>query len=569
MNSLVIKFFILSLISYTINAQTRAPIAEYIEYDTATPIYVKLETGQILKGNRNIVTFYYPNGDEEERIIYEFLSLPFAEPPVGRLRFMRPVRLSSLFKTNIYNATYARPNCMQKGLAEKEMSEDCLYFNIWVPVTKDQDDLLYKSNSKIYSNNLANLKYINNGFLFNKLRPVPTDDDRKTTMFWIHGGSNLYGSSNDDIYDGNILASSENVIVASTNYRLAIFGFLFLNNTQAPGYSATYDQLLAIQWYKEKYLNFFGGLYKNLCLFGESAGADAISNLIHLDKNNLFNRVIPQSGAGLYDGPPNVKGEYSNSIRYVKKTGCLPSSFSSNQPIPQDAINCLLNLDRKVLTRIEDGPDWFPFVPVDKNRILNIDVLVGSTQNEATMFIDETFSGEYFGANEDVLNNKPGDTTKYDNSFSLKVISEYLSEESQKYSDCVHNLYTNVNSVFLNDNYTGYNNYNLNTPSNLRMNSRNLAWQKIIKILSDQEYDCSAIDFRNRLRTSGKKFMYHLNKRPSYSDNPEWYGVAHADDLYFVFGISFQYGSDIDRNDKIVSALMMNYWANFAKHGIL
>ena len=65
------------------------------------------------------------------------------------------------------------------------------------------------------------------------------------------------------------------------------------------------------------------------------------------------------------------------------------------------------------------------------------------------------------------------------------------------------------------------------------------------------------------------KYMYHLNKRPSYSDNPEWYGVDNADDLYLVFGISFQYGSDIDRNDKIVSALMMNYWANFAKHGIL
>jgi carboxylesterase type B len=569
MNSRILNVLTFLTLFYFVKAQTRPPIAYHIDVETKTPIFVKLETGQILIGNRKIATFYYPNEDEEERIIYEFLSLPFAEPPVGQLRFSKPVRLTNLFKTNVYNATFARPNCMQKGLAQSKMSEDCLYFNIWVPVTKDQDDLLYKSNSKLHSNNLANLKYISNGFLFDKLKPVPSDNDRKTTMFWIHGGSNLYGSSNDDIYDGNILASSENVIVASTNYRLAIFGFLFLNNTQAPGYAATFDQLLAIQWYKEKYLNFFGGLSKNLCLFGESAGANAISNLIHLDKNNLFNRVIPQSGAGLYDQPPDIRYEYANSLKYVKKSGCLPSDFSTKKPVPQEAINCLLNLDRKVLVNLENGPDWFPFVPVDKNRILNIDILVGSTQNEATMFIAEALVGEYFDKNEEVLNNKPGDTTKYDNSFSLEVIREYLSDESQIYADCVHNLYTNVNSVFLNDNYTGYNNYNLNTPTNLKMNSRNMAWQKIIKILSDQEYDCSAIDFRNRLNTSGKKFMYHLNKRPSYSDNPKWWGVAHADDLYPVFGVSFQYGSDIDRNDKILSALMMNYWANFAKNGKL
>jgi hypothetical protein len=59
------------------------------------------------------------------------------------------------------------------GSKQCEMSEDCLYFNIWVPVTKDQDDLIYESNSKLYSNNLDALKYINNDFLFEKLIQGP------------------------------------------------------------------------------------------------------------------------------------------------------------------------------------------------------------------------------------------------------------------------------------------------------------------------------------------------------------------------------------------------------------
>jgi len=343
MNKILLKKFLVLIISCFVQAQVRVPVPELVyEDDAVKPVYLKLETGQVLIGNRKIINFEFENGNTDERIIYEFLGLPFAEPPVGQLRFKLPVRLSALFKTNIYNATYNRPDCMQK--ASSKMNEDCLYINVWVPVTFDQDELLYKNQSKLYSNNLANLKYINNGFLFSKSKPVPTDVDRKTTMFWIHGGSNLEGSANDDIYDGTVLASSENVIVVGTNYRLALFGFLYLNNSNIPGNMAVNDQLLAVQWYKEKYLNFFGGLSKSICLFGESAGANAISNLIHLDKTNAFNRVIPQSGAGLYDEPVPYSDLYANSIKYVKKLGCLPSSFSPSQQITQTAIDCLLKL---------------------------------------------------------------------------------------------------------------------------------------------------------------------------------------------------------------------------------
>ena len=72
----------------------------------------------------------------EIKSVREFLGIPFAKPPVGDLRFSPSVPMSGL--TSLYNATYHRPHCMQREDANKllkyfEVSEDCLYLNIFVP----------------------------------------------------------------------------------------------------------------------------------------------------------------------------------------------------------------------------------------------------------------------------------------------------------------------------------------------------------------------------------------------------------------------------------------------------
>lgn len=76
----------------------------------------------------------------------------------------------------------ARSPCLQVGKG----SEDCLYFNMWIPVAAAEDKLMYTQNSVKFANNLNNLKYIQNGF--NKYTNKPT-------MFWIHGGFFTEGSS--------------------------------------------------------------------------------------------------------------------------------------------------------------------------------------------------------------------------------------------------------------------------------------------------------------------------------------------------------------------------------------
>ncbi len=382
------------------------------------------------------------------------------------------------------------------------------------------------------------------------------------------------GSSNEEIYDGNVLASSENVIVASMNYRLGVYGFLYLNNSKVPGNLALVDQLLAVEWYKEKYLNYFGGLVNNVCLFGESAGAETLNSLIQSKKRNLFNRAIFQSGE--FDISRKDSTEvYENSLVYLRKTRCVPYNFQATSQITQTIIDCLLKMDPKRLISIQNGHFWYPTSSfIEKGIIINHDVLIGFTQNEATTFLNDRFNPKYISDSEQTLDNDPEDDTIYNNNFVINRLKDYFPDLSKSYLKCISDLYTLTNNIFLNDNYQGTLNYNLDNDANQKLNSRSLAWKKISKISSDMTYDCAGIDFRNQLKTTGKKLMFNFNKRPNikgFSTNPLWFGCTHADELAYVFGIPFLYSTiySINDNERLQSGLIMNYWANFAKTGHL
>lgn len=127
------------------------------------------------------------------------------------------------------------------------VSEDCLYFNIWVPVTNEQDDILY---------NLETLKNLNSEWSINHIVDGFRIQSRvlKASLFWIYGGSYSSGSANLNITDGTLLSALENVIVVTFNYRTGPFGFLYLNNTIAPGNAGLADQVMVIEWFRENYM---------------------------------------------------------------------------------------------------------------------------------------------------------------------------------------------------------------------------------------------------------------------------------------------------------------------------
>ena len=122
----------------------------------------------------------------------------------------------------------------------------------------------------------------------NVVEPIPV-------LIWIHGGAFFLGSNADDTSDGNpetnkddpsALALEQNIIVVKLNYRLGLFGFLFLENAEAGaeynGNWAVLDQILAMEWVTE-HIAKFGGDLKRRTLSGCSAGGQSV--FVHLTEH--------------------------------------------------------------------------------------------------------------------------------------------------------------------------------------------------------------------------------------------------------------------------------------------
>ena len=211
--------------------------------------------------------------------VIAFLGVPYAEPPLGDLRWRAPQPFEA--KAARRDTTQFAPACMQtmrildwyRYLAETfggsrdyypdlEISEDCLYLNIWTP-TLDNNARL----------------------------PV---------MVWLHGGSNISGWSYEPNYYGHALAD-QGVVVVSIAYRVGVFGFMShpdLDDAEPVANFGLWDIVAALQWIQAN-IDAFGGDPGRVTLFGESSGAHNIVMLMAAPSaRGLFRRAIGESTAG-------------------------------------------------------------------------------------------------------------------------------------------------------------------------------------------------------------------------------------------------------------------------------
>ncbi|GAA5986998.1 hypothetical protein JCM5350_002810 [Sporobolomyces pararoseus] len=187
-------------------------------------------------------------------------TMPYAQAPVGSLRFSRPQPLSHFNGTGIYDGTKLPPACLQNDSAtggHREQSEDCLYMNIFTP------------------KNIA----------FDTKLPV---------FVWVHGGSFVEGGIAD--IDGSNLAASQNMIVVTVQYRLGVFGWS--RGPGATGMEGNYglrDLIAALETVKQD-ISAFGGDASRVTLAGQSSGAQMVNALLSAPSaSSLFQRAIVQS----------------------------------------------------------------------------------------------------------------------------------------------------------------------------------------------------------------------------------------------------------------------------------
>lgn len=199
----------------------------------------------------------------EEDGVEVFRSIPYAAPPVGALRFARPMPhagWSDVLDTATTDPTLSCPQ-VDRMSGAYEGEEDCLVLNVFAPTSASG-------------------------------RPV---------MVFIHGGGFTGGTANDALYDGVSLASRD-VVVVTMNYRLGILGFLatpeLVEADGGAGDLGLWDQRLALEWVRDNAAA-FGGDPSDVTIFGESAGAvSVLAQMTSPGSAGLFARAIVESGGG-------------------------------------------------------------------------------------------------------------------------------------------------------------------------------------------------------------------------------------------------------------------------------
>ena len=287
--------------------------------------------------------------------VVAYKGVPYAAPPVGNGRWRAPQALVAW--RGVRKADQLPPMCMQneqdpKGAfywGPEPASEDCLYLNVWTPA---------KSAS-----------------------------DRLPVMVWIHGGAFRVGWGGSRFIDGEGLAA-QGVVLVTINYRVDVFGFLAHpalsaeSDHHVSGNYGTLDQIAALQWV-QKNISAFGGDPKKVTLFGQSAGAASVCDVMASPlAKGLFVRAIGES-MGCFGGMPKMANAEQAGAKFLMAANAASLADLRAKPAEE-----LLHVKGQFPFRpIVDGYVWLKdtsaiFRDAEQNRL---PVLVGSNSDEGTV----------------------------------------------------------------------------------------------------------------------------------------------------------------------------------------
>jgi para-nitrobenzyl esterase len=311
--------------------------------------------------------------------VARFFGIPYAAAPVGPLRFALPaphapwdeVREANEIGPNAPHAIKAFPGLDVEPLigAGWRKGDDYLNLNIWAPEREAGAPL-------------------------------------KPVMVWIHGGGFVIGSNYAKIQDGSGFAKSGIVNIA-INYRMGIEGFLPVDGI--PTNLGLRDMIFALSWVRENAAS-FGGDPDNVTVFGESAGAMAIANLIASPlAKGLFRRAIVESGHGdmvreipiaqrlmrklakLLKVSPDVAGFRGTSIEDCLKAAekvSLPTARINLRDV--DGREPVFGISRFIPVYGDDVLPLHPIEALKQGAGADVELLIGTNAEEMNLYLVPT-----------------------------------------------------------------------------------------------------------------------------------------------------------------------------------
>ncbi|XP_015706686.1 fatty acyl-CoA hydrolase precursor, medium chain-like [Coturnix japonica] len=398
-----------------------------------------------------------------------------------------------------------------------QMSEDCLYLNIYTPVSTEKHEKL----------------------------PV---------FVWIHGGGLAFGSASP--YDGSALAAFENTVVVVIQYRLGILGYFSTGDKHARGNWGYLDQVAALQWIQENIIH-FGGDPGSVTIFGESAGGISVSALVLSPlAKGLFHRAISESGVAirlLFTERPEEEAQ-----RIAAASGCEKSSSAA-------LVECLREKTEEEMEQITVKMD-----------LITLRLCHTSPENceQHPMFISSTVDGVFFPKSpRQLLSEKTINAVPYIIGVNNHEFG-WVGPEVMKFPDFTHGLDKEVARRVLQSSFVlSFK----DIPSDIvdlvfneymgKAQTRAQVRDGLLDAIGDHVFVFPAIEVARYHRDAGHPvYFYEFQHRPSSTTAPEFVKADHGDEIFFVFGKPFLAGNATEEENKL-SRTVMKYWSNFARNG--
>ncbi|XP_008560044.1 esterase FE4 [Microplitis demolitor] len=479
-----------------------------------------------------------------------FLGIPYAQPPLGSLRFERPQPWHQSW-TKLRDATVDGPQCPQlndDGIVVGD--EDCLHLNVFVPENASSEKL-----------------------------PV---------MVFVHGGSFVTGSNNSTLLAPSYLLDRK-LILVTVNYRLGILGFLSSGNEASPGNYGIKDVLEALKWIQGNIEN-FGGDPSSVTLSGVSAGASIAHHLgLSQRTEGLFDKLITHSGVA--SAPWGIHPTHHAKTRYTfvalaAQLGCGPvrkitdfdyafGEWKANETITgddKDIIKCLRRMSSERITQqlsffqvwhknsycnfgptVESDSEGaivvrHPLSTIKQGKFRDIPWIVGVVSDEGllksmSLLTDEQLLHEF--------------KTKFGDVISLYLETEEIVMNTTKFATELINFYSLFDDNISDEEFT----------SNLTaMTGDGLMNYWIYEALNAQAP-----------KMKSNVFFYEFAYEGTYTSTyayqyPQRYGIDHTDDLNYLFPINNVKFADLQLHntakDETMINIMVEMWTNFVKDGI-
>ena len=439
-----------------------------------------------------------------------FRGIPYAAPPVGRLRWRAPmapaawsgVRSALDFGTACWQDFSGDAFVWSRG--EFQRSEDCLYLNVWTAGN-------------------------------------PVSDAPRPVMVWFHGGAHTGGYGHSKVFDGTALAR-HGVVLVSINYRLGPLGFLAHEalaqeaGSRSSGNYGLHDKVAALQWVRRN-IAAFGGDPQRVTVFGQSAGASSVCHLMVAPAaRGLFHRAIGQSAACFTEGAhsTDLNGrERGAALVLAAGLDTEADATALRQLTPQALLAAARDSNWGASSRIVVDGVLIPEPPAQRyaeGRAHPVPLLVGSMANEGVELLplqaDLDHAGlvsalrQRFGARADAL---------------LNAYAESVSEAP---------------GLALRDILT----------------DQFMAWA--MRHWARASARAGQPTWLYFFELAPPAFRLYLPHRPDLGfADPRAAGAYHSGDLAYVFGTVDTVGHSWQARDRAVSEQLLRYWTRFAATG--